>query len=954
MLRRKTADFGPTDSTPMLAGPGRDRPPRILWGVAAFALVTAGMLAMTLAWFRTEALRSGGELTQALAHVIAEQTTRSLGAVDVRMQLAAHELREMEAAGPLDEERVRERLRHSLEGVPFVRNLWVVDPKGTILFWSMAGHADFSVADREYFRAHVDHPQSGFYVGRVVRSRVTREGIMVVSRAVRGPDGRVQRVMAAAIEPPHIQAEWRELDLATNGVIALFHTSGQAMMRSPPMPQALGLDFSNLPLFTHYLPSGPAGSFRNHGVLDGVERLYAWRVLPAYPELVVLAGSPVAQLLADWRRFAWLTGGLWSLAVLAATILGRQLQRQAQRRRRMERRFGELAQAMPQIVFITNAAGTVEFVNERWFEATGRPVASVLGAPWEELAHPEDSRRVAQERAAGVPEGQPVQVEMRLRYRDGSDRWQLVRAVPNRNEHGELVSWYGTATDVHDLKVAQEQLQRQADILRMTANLARLGSWTFDVASRTLSWSDEAAAILDFPPDRRAGLDELIAGLDERDRGPFEAAVRRTLEDGLPFDAEFRMTTPRGRRVYVHSVGRPVRDAAGAVVRVEGATQDIAPLMDLVEQVRELNATLEQRIEQRTRELQQQEALFRTLASEAPLPIWTVDPQGHLTFISRAWYDLVGGAPPEWLGDDWQKLVHPDDMAASTQEWARCRREGRAFRGTRRIRARDGTYHTTTYQASPVRGDDGRIAFWVGVDTDITDLMAQETALRLANEQLEAYSYSVSHDLQSPLQRIGAFAQLLQQELAGQEGTRAGHFLRRIRANVEEMVQLVQGLLSLARVTQAELVRGRIDLSSLATEILQRLKADAPDRQVHWQVEPGLHVTGDVRLMRSVMENLLGNAWKFTSGTPEARIVVGGCVARGEFFVRDNGAGFDMAHAGKLFGPFQRLHRQDEFPGTGVGLATVARAIARHGGRVWGEGEPGRGATLWFTMPVPG
>jgi light-regulated signal transduction histidine kinase (bacteriophytochrome) len=167
------------------------------------------------------------------------------------------------------------------------------------------------------------------------------------------------------------------------------------------------------------------------------------------------------------------------------------------------------------------------------------------------------------------------------------------------------------------------------------------------------------------------------------------------------------------------------------------------------------------------------------------------------------------------------------------------------------------------------------------------------------------------------------------------------------------MVQLVQGMLSLAEVSQADIVRGRVDLSAIAVEILSRLQAESPERQVRCRVEPGLVVLGDVRLMRSVMENLLGNAWKFSAQQDDAEIVVGGSVARGEFFVRDNGAGFDMAHADKLFGTFQRLHRQDEFPGTGIGLATVARAIQRQGGAVHGEGEPGRGATFRFTMPVP-
>lgn len=952
MQRRKPADFGPTVSTPMAQGLRPWRPP-ILWAVLAFGLASGALLAMALAYFRAEAMRAGEQLTGAIAHVTAEQTTRNLQAVDVRMQLAAHELRLMEAQ-ELDPERVRAMLGRAIGGLSFLRNLWVVDPQGRILFWSMEGRAGFSVQDREYFRVHLEHPETDFHVGRIVRSRVTGQGIMVASRAVRDPAGRLRWVLAAAIEPPHIQANWQELELGAQGAIALFHASGQLMMRSPPRPAMLGKDFSHLPLFAQLLPSSPTGAFRAISVGDDIDRVFAYRTLPAYPQLIITVGSSVSQLLADWRRFAWLTGSLWAVAMAAAVLLGWQLQRQARRRRHMEQRFGELAQAMPQIVFITDASGIVDFVNERWTAATGQPVDAVIGVGWEELAHPDDTRRVARERAERASLDMPVEVEMRLRHADGSYRWQLVRAVPNHDARGAIVSWYGTSTDVHELKTAQAQLERQADMQRMTGRLARLGSWSYDVADASITWSPEAAALLDFRPERRTPLAQLLARLDASAQATFQAAVRRTLEQGEPFEAQAMLTTPHRRAVWVHSVGQPVRDAAGAIVRVEGALQDISHLMHLVEQVRELNATLEDRIEQRTRELQQQEALFRTLAEQAPLPIWTVDTGSRANYISPAWYDLVGGAPPDWLGHHWRQLIHPDDRADMAQRWAQCRQDGSTFQGTRRIRARDGSWHTTTYRANPVRGEDGRVIFWVGVDTDITDLMAQEAALRLVNEQLEAFSYSVSHDLQSPLQRIGAFAQLLQQELGPDlEGTRAAHFLQRIRANAGEMVQLVQGLLSLARVSRAEVVRGRVDLSCLAAEILQRLKAESPGRDVRWQVQPGLVVLGDVRLMRSVMENLLGNAWKFSSGAAPAEIVFGTSGA-GEFFVRDNGAGFDMAHAGKLFGTFQRLHRQDEFPGTGVGLATVARAVNRQGGRVWAEARPGLGATFWFTMPVPG
>jgi PAS domain S-box-containing protein len=402
--------------------------------------------------------------------------------------------------------------------------------------------------------------------------------------------------------------------------------------------------------------------------------------------------------------------------------------------------------------------------------------------------------------------------------------------------------------------------------------------------------------------------------------------------------------------VWIRSVGEPVLDAEGKVVAIQGAQQDITLRVLMMEEIRRLNASLEERIAQRTAELARQEALFRTLAEQAPLPFWTIDPQGRVTFLSRAWYALGGGRPPDWLGHDWLRLIHPDDVVSIQQNWVRSAATGEPYAGTRRIRAHDGTYHTMTYRAVPVRDPEGQILFWVGVDTDITGLMANEAALRLANKQLESFSYSVSHDLQSPLQRVASYARLLEPELARLPDGRAQHYLARIQANADTMSQLIEGLLALAHVSEMEIIRTAVNVSDMAAEILQHLQAEHPQRRVEWHVEPGLAVMGDARLLRSVMDNLLGNAWKFTANVPVARIEVGGSRERGEYFVRDNGCGFDMAYVDRLFGTFQRLHGVDEFPGTGIGLATVARAISRQGGRVWAHAAPGQGATFYFTL----
>jgi light-regulated signal transduction histidine kinase (bacteriophytochrome) len=236
------------------------------------------------------------------------------------------------------------------------------------------------------------------------------------------------------------------------------------------------------------------------------------------------------------------------------------------------------------------------------------------------------------------------------------------------------------------------------------------------------------------------------------------------------------------------------------------------------------------------------------------------------------------------------------------------------------------------------------------LETRVADRTAQ---LLAANRELEAFSYAVSHDLRAPLRSIDGFSQILGEDAGDRLDAPDHDALRRIRAAVQHMGDLIDALLALARVTRAELVRAPVDVTAMAHAIAAELQRREPSRRVACVIAEGLTAHGDARLVRIVLDNLLGNAWKFTAKQPEARIEVGAqqqADATTVLFVRDNGVGFDMAYADQLFGAFQRLHHRHEFPGTGIGLATVQRIVHRHGGRLWAEGAVGHGATFYFTL----
>jgi light-regulated signal transduction histidine kinase (bacteriophytochrome) len=231
-------------------------------------------------------------------------------------------------------------------------------------------------------------------------------------------------------------------------------------------------------------------------------------------------------------------------------------------------------------------------------------------------------------------------------------------------------------------------------------------------------------------------------------------------------------------------------------------------------------------------------------------------------------------------------------------------------------------------------------------------LQQAKTAAEVANQELEAFSYSVAHDLRAPLRGIDGFSQALLDDCADKLDDEGKQHLRFVRESAQQMAQLIDDLLTLSRVTRGEMARAPVDLTGLVRAALAQAQKVQPDRRVEIVVADGLTAEGDARLLKAALDNLLGNAWKFTSRRAQARIEFGAAVENGErtFFVRDNGVGFDMTYAAKLFGVFQRLHSSAEFEGTGIGLATVQRIVRRHGGRIWADSQLDHGATFYFTL----
>ncbi|MHB9024640.1 MAG: PAS domain S-box protein [Armatimonadota bacterium] len=585
--------------------------------------------------------------------------------------------------------------------------------------------------------------------------------------------------------------------------------------------------------------------------------------------------------------------------------------------------------------------GKITDVNKATEDVTGVPRDRLIGTDFADYFTEPDKAREGYQLV--FSKGLVRDYPLAIRHTTGRITDVLYNATVYRNEAGDVAGVFAAARDITERKIAEEQLKAASLYSRslIEASLDPLVTIGPDGKITDVNKATEEATGI--PRARLIGTDfaDYFTEPEEAREG-----YKKVFSEGYVLDYPLALRHRSGRVTDVLYNASTFRDEDGNVTGVFAAARDITERKKAEEQLRSASQ------------------YARTLIEASLDPLVTIGPDGTITDVNLATEEVTGVARDGLIGTDFADYFTEPQKAREGYQLAFSRGLVRDY--PLAIRHTSGRITDVLYNATVFKDEGGNVTGVFAAARDITerkkaeeaveklneDLRHRTVELEASNREMEAFTYSVSHDLRAPLRSIDGFSQSLLMEYVDTLDEEGKDSLHRVRAAAQRMGQLIDDLLRMSRVTRAEMTREQIDLTAMATDIAENLRETQPEREVEFVIAPDVRSYGDPNLLRIVLDNLLGNSWKFTSTRPVGRIEFGMRYENGEsvYFVRDNGVGFDMEYGEKLFVPFQRLHAITEFPGTGIGLALVKRIIERHGGRVWAEGEIDRGATFYFTL----
>jgi len=548
-----------------------------------------------------------------------------------------------------------------------------------------------------------------------------------------------------------------------------------------------------------------------------------------------------------------------------------------------------------------------------------------------------------------APENGIHYLEQFTRRKDGSEYWAEINFKLLEDGEGNCTHRVCTLRDITERKRAEEtarlfsSMVEESDDAIMSKNLD----------GTVLTWNRGAERIYGYSAEEMVG--QSIARLMPPDRARELLEIVDDLRRGVQLEHyQTERVRKDGRRIIVSLTVSPLRNTAGYVVGASIISRDVTER----KQFEKALALSEER--------------YRSLAFATTQIVWTTSMRGEVVEDIPMWRAFTGQSLEEVKGMGWIEALHPDDRERTSEVWLRAVNK-RSFYDTEfRMRRLGGEYRWMAVHGVPVLEADGAIREWVATCADIHDRkqaeeeirklneeleqrVAQRTAeLQASNGELEAFAYSVSHDLRAPLRAVYGFSRILLEEYSPQLPEQAQHYLTVTRKNAVQMGALIDDLLAFSRLSRQPLSKQSIALAELVPQVLDELRSELEGRRVEIIVGDLPACEGDPKLLKQVLVNLLSNGFKYTRTREVARVEVGSLTPAGHhipvYYVRDNGVGFDMRYANKLFGVFQRLHAAREYPGTGVGLAIVQRIVHRHGGLIWADAAVNQGATFYFVL----
>ncbi|HEX7895688.1 MAG TPA: PAS domain S-box protein, partial [Terriglobales bacterium] len=600
-------------------------------------------------------------------------------------------------------------------------------------------------------------------------------------------------------------------------------------------------------------------------------------------------------------------------------------------------------------------AGKIMDVNRGTELATGLTREQLIGTDFSDYFTEPEKARAGYERV--FAEETVHDYPLALRHRSGKIMEVVYNASVFRVERGEVEGVFAAARDVTKLNQALEEVKRASLYARSLIEASVDPLVTISKAGKIMDVNRATEQATGCTREQLIGTD-FSDYFTEPEKA--RAGYERVFAEETVHDYPLALRHRSGQVMEVLYSASVFRNQRGGVEGVFAAARDVS----------ERN--------QAERALKLSEIRYRSLVTATSQIVWSTDASGKVVSDMPLWRSYTGTKVEQIMGGGWIDSLHPDDRERTADIWIRAVRDHSLYDTEYRIRRHDGEYRIFSVRGVPVPDDSGGIREWIGTCTDITERKQAEEALhrlneelesrvqqrtaqlQAANQELESFTYSVSHDLRAPLRHISGFSKILSEDFSAGLPQEAQHLLQRIDEGTRRMGMLVDDLLNLGRVGRHEVRLQVTGLDTVVKEVLIDLQPESENRQVEWKIGRLPYVECDAPLMKQVFQNLLSNALKFTRPREHVVIEVGTQEQNGVpvVFVRDNGVGFSMKYADKLFGVFQRLHRTEDFEGTGVGLATVQRIIQKHGGRIWAEADLDKGATFYFTLnaseSVPG